>query len=91
MGILFKPGHDIILISGTTVIPVYDQNHWKHCNDFFVLVYYASKYMEITLAVSLQCPYLPLVQHIFVAKLGHHWFREWLVACLTPSHYLKQS
>ena len=28
--------------------------------------------------------------HICVAKLGRHWFRKWLVACLTPSHYLNQ-
>ena len=28
--------------------------------------------------------------HICVNKLGRHWFLEWLVACLAPSHYLGQ-
>ena len=27
------------------------------------------------------------VMHICISKPGHHWFREWLVACLAPSHY----
>ena len=22
--------------------------------------------------------------------LGHHWFREWIVACEAPSHYTNQ-
>ena len=30
------------------------------------------------------------VTHICVIKLGHHWFRYWLVACSAPSHYLNQ-
>ena len=25
-----------------------------------------------------------------VNKLGHHWSRQWLVACSAPSHYLNQ-
>ena len=28
--------------------------------------------------------------HLYVSKLGHHCFREWLVTCLVPSHHLKQ-
>ena len=28
--------------------------------------------------------------HICVRKLGHPWFRKWLVAWLAPSHYLNQ-
>ena len=28
------------------------------------------------------------VMHICIRKLGHHWFRQWLVACLATSHYL---
>ena len=31
-----------------------------------------------------------LVTHICVVELGHHWFRQWLVACSVPSHYLNQ-
>ena len=31
---------------------------------------------------------LPLVPHICVNKLGHHWSRYRFVACLAPSHYL---
>ena len=34
--------------------------------------------------------YLPLVPHICVSELGHHWFRYWLVAYSAPSHYLNQ-
>ena len=30
------------------------------------------------------------VTHICVVELGHHWFRQWLVACSAPSHYLNQ-
>ena len=26
--------------------------------------------------------------HICITKLGHHWFRKWLVAWSAPSHYL---
>ena len=26
------------------------------------------------------------VKHIYISKLGHHWFRKWLVAWLVPSH-----
>ena len=25
-----------------------------------------------------------------VSKLDHHWLRQWLVACLEPSHYLNK-
>ena len=28
--------------------------------------------------------------HVFVSKLGHHWFRQWLVAWSAPSHYMNQ-
>ena len=34
--------------------------------------------------------HLPLVPHICINKLGHHWFRQWLVACPAPSHYWNQ-
>ena len=30
------------------------------------------------------------VTHICVVELGHHWFRQWLVACSALSHYLNQ-
>ena len=32
----------------------------------------------------------PSDAYIWVIKLGHHWFRWWLVAWPAPSHYLKQ-
>ena len=32
----------------------------------------------------------PPVPHICVGELGQHWFRQWLVACSAPSHYLNQ-
>ena len=28
----------------------------------------------------------PRVLHIWVGELGQHWFRSWIVTCLTPSH-----
>ena len=34
--------------------------------------------------------HLPLVPHICVGELGQHRFRQWLVACSVPSHYLNQ-
>ena len=34
--------------------------------------------------------HLPLLPHICVSKLGHHCFRQWLVAWSAPSQYLKQ-
>ena len=30
------------------------------------------------------------VTHILVGNLGHHWFRERLLVCSAPSHYLIQ-
>ena len=32
----------------------------------------------------------PPVPHICVSELGQRWFRQWLVACSAPSHYLDQ-
>ena len=32
-----------------------------------------------------------LLPHICVSELGHHWFRQWLVVCSVPSHYLNQN
>ena len=33
---------------------------------------------------------LPLVTQKCVGVLGHHWFRQWLVACSAPSQYRNQ-
>ena len=30
------------------------------------------------------------VTHIGVGRLGHHWFRKWIGACLAPGLYLNQ-
>ena len=35
-------------------------------------------------------PSLTHLTHICIGEMGHHCFRQWLVACSTPSHYLKQ-
>ena len=32
-----------------------------------------------------------LLPHICVSELDHHWFRQWLVVCSVPSHYLNQN
>ena len=32
----------------------------------------------------------PLMPHICISEVGHHWFRQWLVACSAPSHCLNQ-
>ena len=45
---------------------------------------------SITQCINTALTYLPLVPHICVGSLGHHWFRQWLVACSTPSHYVNQ-
>ena len=34
--------------------------------------------------------FVPGVMHICISKLGHRWFRKWLVAWLASSHYLNQ-
>ena len=34
--------------------------------------------------------HLGRVRHIYVIKLGHYWFRKWLVAWTAPGHYLNQ-
>ena len=34
--------------------------------------------------------HLPQVPHICVSELGQRWFRQWLIACSAPSHYLNQ-
>ena len=36
--------------------------------------------------VGTNLTHLSLVPHV----LGHHWFRQWLVAYSAPSHYLNQ-
>ena len=28
--------------------------------------------------------------HLCASELGHHWLRQWHVACLAPGHYLNQ-
>ena len=30
------------------------------------------------------------VTHICITNLDHHWFRQWLVVWMVPSHYLNQ-
>ena len=30
------------------------------------------------------------VMHLYIGNLARHWFRQWLVACSAPSHYLNQ-
>ena len=30
------------------------------------------------------------VQHVCITKQGRYWFRQWLVTCYMPSHYLNQ-
>ena len=48
---------------------------------------------DITIPRFLITPFLthlPLVPHICVGELGQHWFRQRLVACSAPSHYLNQ-
>ena len=32
----------------------------------------------------------PQAPHVCVSGSGQHWFRQWLVACSAPSHYLNQ-
>ena len=34
--------------------------------------------------------HLPLVPHMCISEQGQDWFRQWLVACSAPSHYLNQ-
>ena len=43
----------------------------------------------VSLGLS-ELTHLPLVLHICVSELGHHWFRYWPVAYSVPSHYLNQ-
>ena len=38
--------------------------------------------------VSAGSTHLPLGLHIFMSESGQHWFRWWLVAYSSPSHYL---
>ena len=44
--------------------------------------------------VTVKCPtfltHWSRVTHICISKVGHNWFRQWLVACSVPSHYLNQ-
>ena len=40
--------------------------------------------------INSEWSHLPLVTHICLSELGHHWFRWWLVTCSVPSHYLNQ-
>ena len=43
--------------------------------------------LGMILAIS---THVPLVTHIYVGELGQHWFRQQMVACSAPSHYLNQ-
>ena len=29
-------------------------------------------------------------RNMSIAELHHHWFKQWLLACLVPSHYVNQ-
>ena len=51
----------------------------------------AESYINIWLGVRIVAfTHLPLVLHICVSESGHHWFRQWLAAFSTPSHYINQ-
>ena len=41
-------------------------------------------------AQHMRLTHLPLGPHICVTESGQHWFRSWLIAYSTPSHYLNQ-
>ena len=40
--------------------------------------------------INLELTHLPLVLHIYISESGQHWYRQWFVAYLSPSHYLNQ-
>ena len=49
-----------------------------------------TKFAILMFVLKYALTHLSLVPHICVGEVGHHWFRQWLVACSAPSHYLNQ-
>ena len=49
-----------------------------------------SKSMQLFIPFGINSSPIPLLSHICVGELGHHWFRQWRVAYWAPSHYLNQ-
>ena len=63
------------------------------CTDQYMvlLVYMLVSWLFLTTYIlHMLLTHLSLVPHICITELGRHWFREWLVACSAPSHYLNQ-
>ena len=79
------------------------ENHWWKMLNILVIIAMAQCKKDIT-TVRLQWSYVFLAlthqlyllthqgcgTHKYPCKLGHHWFRSWLVTCSAPSHYLNQ-
>ena len=59
----------------TLPTPHRSHTHYKQCHH------------QVT---SWEITYRGLMTHICVSKLGHRWFRQWLVTCSASSHYLNQ-
>ena len=83
-----------------------DDNHWSPMSPMYsLLLVWTCCWISgqvIFNAMTLMWSYLDeeydvrwklifrLVSDICVSELGQHWFSQWLVACLAPSHYLNQ-
>ena len=59
-----------------------EYRNWFSLDQFYVSIMNA---LEIVIS-----SHLSRVTYICVSELGHHWFRQWLVAYSTPRHYLNQ-
>ena len=90
-GILDYPG-DVCISNGTMAI-----NPYRASTIIFWTRYDMCQTICTRVSCRLfRCEYIirsnssPLMPHICVSELGQHWFRQWLVACSVPSHYLNK-
>ena len=62
----------------------------SHQNNSYPDIHVCISYTHQYTFTALKFVFLLLAPHICVNESGQHWFRQWLVAYLAPSHYLNQ-
>ena len=65
----------------------------KFCCDQFIWIWMREKWFVRKFWIVMEKSLVkraPGNRHASWCELGHHWFREWLVAYPVPSHYMKQ-
>ena len=71
-------------------------NHWKvkfkwqYVQFCKVISHQIGKRLQRHVSINNDSTHWSRVMHIYDNKLGHHWFKQWRVACMTPSYDLNK-